>query len=96
MQRWLSDDTDVPFIVNFSSAQTKPRNSDGYGENINCVHKRSQTGISKPELYLHVYMQKILMVISVIFYISNALSESFGSGLKYFLYFLSVSGHTHS
>lgn len=56
MQRCLSDDTGTPFIVNFSFAQDEPGNSDGYGENINFMCKRV-TGISKPELYLHAYMQ---------------------------------------
>lgn len=65
MQRRLSDDTGMRFIVNFSSAQAEPGNSDGYGENINCMRKRSHTGILKPELYLHVYMQMTLKVISV-------------------------------
>lgn len=60
MQRWLSDDIGVPFIVIFSSAQAEPGNSDGYGENINCMHKRSHAGISNPQLYLHVYMQMTL------------------------------------
>lgn len=49
MQGWLSDDTGAPFIVNFSSAQAEPGNSDGYGENINCMRKKSHAGISKPE-----------------------------------------------
>lgn len=66
MQRWLSDDTGMPFIVNFSSAQAEPGNNDGYGENVNCM--RSHTGISKPELNLHVYMRKTLKVILVIEY----------------------------
>lgn len=39
MPRWLSDDTGVPFIVKFSSAQAELGNSDGYGENINCIRK---------------------------------------------------------
>lgn len=68
MQRWLSDDTGEPFIVNFSSAQAEPGNSDGYGENINCMRKRNHAGISQPLLYLHVYMQMTLKVISVIEY----------------------------
>lgn len=38
---------------------------DGYGENINCMRKRSHAGISKTELYLHVYMQMTLKVVSV-------------------------------
>lgn len=68
MQRRLSDDTGVHFIVNFSSAKAEPGNSDGYGENINCMRKRIHRGILKPELYLHVYMQMTLKVISVIEY----------------------------
>lgn len=63
MQRWLSDDTGGPFTVNFSSAQTEPGNSDGYRKNINCMHTRSHAGMSKPELYLHVYMLITLKVI---------------------------------
>lgn len=100
MLRWLSDDTGVPFIVNFSSTQAEPGNSDGYGKNINCMRKRSHAGISEPERYLHVYMQMTLKVISVIeyqcgyyfFYNPKILSESFGSGLKY-LYWAMLNIH---
>lgn len=70
----MSDDTGVPFIVNCSSAQAEPGNSDGYGENVNCMPKRSHTGISKPELYLHVYMRMALKVIPLIEYQCQHLS----------------------
>lgn len=106
MQRWLSDDTGVPFIVNFSSGRAEPGNCDGYGENVNCRRKRSHAGISKPELYLHVSMRMTLKVISVIeyqcqhFFSPTILSESCDSGLKYPFFFLSASvchaEHTHA
>lgn len=66
MLLWLSDDTGVLFIVNFSSTQAEPGNSDGYGKNINCMRKRSHARTSKPQLYPHVYMQMTLKVLSVI------------------------------